>query len=417
MKIADKLLKSQFSGIFLIALLFNLILLPFFFHPDLKTIFCKAQYLSAGVLNIYEFLDKNRNIMNVCSEFSYPPLYYFFLGILYPLINLFGGSNFSSWLMMGNMAVNVDQIFRYLFITKLPFVLFEFLTAILIIKFLDDEKLKRYALILWFFNPANLYIIALMGQLDIIPAFLTVLSVYLALKKQKYILGALALGVSAALKSYSLFFLPFYGIIVGRNWRQKFTLMFIGLLPYALSMVPFLKYESFRSSVLLSGLSQRMFMFSWPLGFGENIQVVLLGIGLLLLKVLSSKIEHSDLLKYFGSVALVFLAGSHFHPQWFIWSLPFLSILVAKNQRLIPAFILLIIGWIGVTVMYDDLFLTFGLMSPLDSSVFSLPPFRELVKGFMDPNQIQSMFHTLFTASSIWIIYSLFNNHKEDEAQ
>jgi hypothetical protein len=410
----DKILKSPFLKIFLTALLVNILLLPFFFHPDLKVIFCNTQYLSSGIFNIYEFLANNAKIHNVCSDFVYPPLFYYFVGMIYPLINFINGNGFSSWLMMGNTAVNVDQIFRYLFIIKLPFVIFEFFTAFLIISFLNDEKQKRYALIFWFFNPANIYIIALMGQLDVVPAFLTILSVYLAIKKQKFVLGALVLGISAALKSYSLFFLPFYGIIIGKNWRQKFVLMFIGLLPYVISIAPFLKYESFRSSVLLSGLSQRMFMFSWPLGFGENIQVVLLGIGLLLLKVLTTKIEKDDLLIYFGSVALIFLAGSHFHPQWFIWSLPFLSILIAKNLRLFPAFVLLIIGWLGVVLMYDDLFLTFGLMSPLDPSVFSLPPFRELVKGFMDPNQIQSMFHTLFTASSIWIIYSLLNNQKDE---
>lgn len=407
-----KYLNNPLFSIFLPAVFLMLVLTPFFFHPDLKTIFCKAQYLSKGIFNIYEFLDKNRNIMDVCSEFSYPPLYYYTLGILYPFISLFGGGGFTSWLMMGNTAVEVDHIFRYLFITKLPFVFFEFFTAFLIIQFLSDEKQKRNALLIWFFNPATIYIIALMGQLDIIPAFLSVLSLYFALKKQKNYLGAFVLGLSGALKSYSLFFLPFYGIIIGKNWRQKTALIFVGLLPYVLTIAPFLKFESFRNSVLFSGLSQRMFMLSWPLGFGEQIQAVLLVIGILLLKALTTRTEKEDLLIYFGAIALLFLAGSHFHPQWLIWSLPFLAVLIAKNLRLLPAFALLIAGWIGVILMYNDLFLTFGLISPLDPLVFSLPVLRDLVKGIMDPDQIQSMFHTLFAASSLWLIFSLF---KKDE--
>jgi hypothetical protein len=220
------------------------------------------------------------------------------------------------------------------------------------------------------------------------------------------------LGLSGALKSYSLFFLPFYGIIIGKNWRQKTALIFVGLLPYVLTIAPFLKFESFRNSVLFSGLSQRMFMLSWPLGFGEQIQAVLLVIGILLLKALTTRTEKEDLLIYFGAIALLFLAGSHFHPQWLIWSLPFLAVLIAKNLRLLPAFALLIAGWIGVILMYNDLFLTFGLISPLDPLVFSLPVLRDLVKGIMDPDQIQSMFHTLFAASSLWLIFSLF---KKDE--
>lgn len=406
-------LRSPLGKIFLVAVFLKIFLLPFFFHPDLKTIFCKAQYFGRGVVNIYEYLDRNKEIKEICSEFSYPPLNYYSLGVMYPALNFFGGNGFSQWLMIGNTSVDINHLFRFLFIIKIPFLIFEFLTAVLIVKFLDNEEQKRNALLIWFFNPANIYIVTVMGQLDIVPAFLSLLAIYLTFKKRRSYLGAFVLGLSAALKSYSLFFLPFYGIIVGKNWYQRFLLIIIGLTPYLVSVIPFVGFESFRQSVLLSGLSQRMFQLSWPIGFGEQIQLVLLAICFLFLRALIVKLDQEDLVTHFGSIALLFLAGSHFHPQWFIWSLPFLSILVAKSPKLIPALILLIIGWIGVILMYDDPALVFGLISPLEPSVFSLPSLRNLMANIIDPSQIQSMFHTLFTASSLWIIYSLIINEHD----
>lgn len=404
MNIFKRIAAFPYLQIFLAAALLRLFLAPFFFHPDIKTILYNSHFLSFGVWNIYDYLSQHPQEAHL-GPFVYPPLAYFLFGLLYQLEKIFAGSGFREWLSMGNEAVLVTNLFRYLFVIKLPLFLFEFLVGFLLIRLIQDQKQKKIALILWFFNPVNIYVVCLMGQFDVIPAFLSILSIYLVFLNQ-WGWAAFVLGFGGALKTYPLLFLPFLIIASRKRWIEQLGLLLIGLSPYIVTVLPFLGSKPFLESVLISGLSQRMFLLGLPIGFGEQILVVLFGLVMLFLFFVDSKKDRkSNLLGNFLAIILIILGGSHFHPQWFIWALPFLAILVASNKKLNFPFILLMAGWLGITFLFDDKFLTLGLLSPLDQGILFLPPIRELLKGLIDPNLAQSIFHTIFTASAIWLVY------------
>jgi hypothetical protein len=394
------------NQIFLAAAFLRLFLAPFFFHPDLKTIFYNSHFLSFGVWNIYDYLWQHPQEAHL-GPFVYPPLTYFLFGLLYQIEKIFAGLGFEEWLAMGNEAVGVANLFRFLFLVKFPLFVFEFLTGFLLIRLIQGEKQKKIALILWFFNPVNIYAICLMGQFDIIPAFLSVLSVYLSLTGS-WGWAAFALGVGGAFKTYPLLFLPFLAVASQKKWLEQFKIFLFGLFPYFLTILPFINSKPFWESVLVSGLSQRIFLLGLPIGFGEQIFLVLFGLVILFLG------QRNNLIKSFLAVTLIVLGGSHFHPQWFIWALPFLVVSVTSSKNLFLPFILLISGWLGVTFLFEDKFLTWGLFTPLEPGILFLPSIRELLKGVIDASLVQSVFHTIFAASAIWIVYlEIFKNENE----
>jgi len=353
-------------------------------------------------VNIYEFLAKNPD-KAFLGEFSYPPLTYFFYGLLYYPLKVVLGPDFLNWLAMGNDAVAVPNIFRYLFFMKVPLFFFEFFVGFLITKILKDEKEIKRALLFWFFNPANIYAITFMGQFDIIPTFLSVLALYLVVNKRKAILGAIALGLGGALKTYPLLLLPFLSVISTKGIWKQFKVFILGLFPYLLFVLPFLKSVSFRQSSFVSGLSQRLFILNLSIGFEEQILLVIFSLVLLFLIADWKKEVGESLSGYFLAVPLIVLAGSHFHPQWLIWITPFLALSVGKCKKLLLPSAILLTGWLGTVVLFNDKFLTWGLFSPFDPGIFFLPPLRDLIADFFSPVLLQSLFHTLFAACAIWI--------------
>ncbi|PIQ70512.1 hypothetical protein COS55_00200 [Candidatus Shapirobacteria bacterium CG03_land_8_20_14_0_80_40_19] len=399
-------LKNFFSSsvgqIFLAAFFLRVFLAPLFFHPDTKTNYYNSHFLSLGVVNIYEFLAKNPD-KAFLGEFSYPPLTYFFYGLLYYPLKVVLGPDFLNWLAMGNDAVAVPNIFRYLFFMKVPLFFFEFFVGFLITKILKDEKEIKRALLFWFFNPANIYAITFMGQFDIIPTFLSVLALYLVVNKRKAILGAIALGLGGALKTYPLLLLPFLSVISTKGIWKQFKVFILGLFPYLLFVLPFLKSVSFRQSSFVSGLSQRLFILNLSIGFEEQILLVIFSLVLLFLIADWKKEVGESLSGYFLAVPLIVLAGSHFHPQWLIWITPFLALSVGKCKKLLLPSAILLTGWLGTVVLFNDKFLTWGLFSPFDPGIFFLPPLRDLIADFFSPVLLQSLFHTLFAACAIWI--------------
>jgi len=399
-------LKNFFSSsvgqIFLAAFFLRVFLAPLFFHPDTKTNYYNSHFLSLGVVNIYEFLAKNPD-KAFLGEFSYPPLTYFFYGLLYYPLKVVLGPDFLNWLAMGNDAVAVPNIFRYLFFMKVPLFFFEFFVGFLITKILKDEKEIKRALLFWFFNPANIYAITFMGQFDIIPTFLSVLALYLVVNKRKAILGAIALGLGGALKTYPLLLLPFLSVISTKGIWKQFKVFILGLFPYLLFVLPFLKSVSFRQSSFVSGLSQRLFILNLSIGFEEQILLVIFSLVLLFLIADWKKEVGESLSGYFLAVPLIVLAGSHFHPQWLIWITPFLALSVGKCKKLLLPSAILLTGWLGTVVLFNDKFLTWGLFSPFDPGIFFLPPLRDLIADFFSPVLLQSLFHALFAACAIWI--------------
>ena len=403
---------KSLRNIFFAALFLYIFLAPFFFHPDLKTILYQSQFLSNGVTNIYRFLAENPDRAYL-GPFVYPPLAYFIFGVLFAPIKFFAGGGFVDWLGMGNDAVSVAHIHRYLFVMKLPLIFVHFVTGVILTRLLQDKKKRGVLLLVWFFNPISLYVVSLMGQFDGIAVLATVLALMWAAKRPHW--SALMLGIGGAIKSYPLLLLPFLAITAGKGLKQQLKIFVIGLIPYLLVITPFLKTQAFYQNTLVSGLSQRIFQAALPIGFDERI---ILFPGIFVVLVLFAFYRDSarpqQLFKYFLAVPLFILSFVHFHPQWAMWALPFVSLVLVGYKRLTSnriwlAVVLFFLGAMGTVLLFDDKFLTWGLLGPIDPGVLFLPTPVSLIARFFDPLLLQSLAHTLMSAAAVWIVWQVFS--------
>src|SRR5581483_3617962 len=88
---------SWYLNFLILAILLRLLIMPFFFHPDIKTYSYQVSFLQKGILNIYSYLPENKAELPLKEEFVYFPLTYFTLGIYQIIASPFLGPDFYSW--------------------------------------------------------------------------------------------------------------------------------------------------------------------------------------------------------------------------------------------------------------------------------------------------------------------------------
>lgn len=346
------------------------------FHPDIQALSDSGQFVTNGYrLNLYDF-SSDVLVLN------YPPLIYWFFG----LINFLFGGNIS--------------------LLKLSYLPFDILLAFLLYKIVDPKK-TVLALSLWIFNPINLYASYMMGQFDIIPTFFTVLSIYF-ITKDKLSWAALALGGGIAFKLYPIFLIiPL--IILAKNYWTKIKLILLSLLPYFLSILPYLSSGSFRSNALFANQSSKSFYATIPVSGGESIILFPTLLIFFYLLIWQKKIDKLSLWKIYLIPLLLFFIFTHYHPQWLIWITPFfiLSLVFEKFKTLLPI-LLILSAWIGSLLFFDSS-LSVGIFSPLFPILKDTTDIWTLLHINIDYNFSRSFLQTIFAASAFYLIYQYFS--------
>ena len=111
-------------------------------------------------------------------------------------------------------------IYRYLFTLKLPYLLLDISIAFILMRLFTNPADRKKAFTFWLFNPFSIALIYMYSNVDIIPVFLTIISLLLTFRK-KLILAALFLGIAAGFKAYPLLLLPFL-LFNTKNIQQHF---------------------------------------------------------------------------------------------------------------------------------------------------------------------------------------------------
>lgn len=339
------------------------------FHPDVLAFDLGGKVVASG--NILHLYDYSSNI----AVFNYPPPIYWFHG----LFHLFPFSNYG--------------------FVKLSYLIFDILIVLVLLKLFPTQNSARLAIILWVFNPIALFATYMMGQFDIIPTFFTLLSVYL-ISKNKLEWAALALGCGIAFKVYPIFLLiPL--IILGKNYMEKFKFAVLALLPYLLSIIPYLSSHNFRTTALFANQSSKGLYANIPVSGGESILLFPASLIIFYLLILGKKTDRLFFWKIYLIPLLLFFIFTHYHPQWLIWIIPFLIIgLVSEFRKVILPVILIFLSWF-VSLFFFDPSLTLGMFGVAQSIwvYLNLHP---------DYNLARSLIQTVFVAASFYLIYEYF---------
>lgn len=361
--------------------------MPFFYHPDIKSQHFHFQFLSSSIFNIYEYLDQNKNKLPYQDTFNYLPLTYYVFGSYQSLVKPILGNNFYLWLNdWGENQNSYPNMIFFMLILKLPYLFFDLFLGYILYKIYNSKKI----LYLWLFNPISIYLIYILGNFDIIPTFLTVLSFYF-IKKNKFTWSYLSIGLAIALKIYPIMFLPFIIFYDKKNLLKNIKFSLLSLLPLAISILPFIFQNSFYTSFLGSGLTQKILEYKIL-----NIPVFPIFYITILINYFLSK-SSKKLENVFLYMFLIFIGLVKFHPQWIMWFFPFLLIIYTKSNKFkyfLISFFILIFSYI---ILFNDNYLFWGHFTPIEPSFVSLTSPFEIIKlrTHFDPIVIQNQIHQI----------------------
>lgn len=380
------------------------------FHPDIQVFNLAGKIVAQGkILNLYDYLPKSSDetIKNL-AVLNYPPSIYLLHGIFSFIFDTVGLSD------VNDMVLAPVSHFSILFnlqllLLKLPYLLFDVSIGLLLLRLFKSERDSKVAFLFWIFNPINLYATYMMGQFDIIPTFFLVLSIYFA-SKSKLNMAALALGGGIAFKIFPVFLvIPL--IILGKTFFDKIKLLGLTVVPYLLSILPFIGSSNFRSEALFASQNDKSLYASLPVSGGESIMLFPASLILFYL-LIWRKIDESSLWKLYLIPLLLFFIFTHYHPQWLIWLIPFLimDLTLDRFKNILP--ILLILGSWLLSLFFFDPSLTVGLFTPILPNLYNAPSLWNLLSLNIDYNFSRSLLQTIFAGASGFLVYYHF--HKKN---
>lgn len=409
-----QMLNTKLWIILLSAILLKIFLALSTFHPDIRAFNLAGDLVRSGnILNLYDFLGSCTPDNPLLKTFGvdlfiYPPLIY----LLHGVFNLVFSLVFGNQLMNGFI---IDQVHFFgnwwfnlhLLLLKVPYLLFDIPAAFLIAALFESKKDRLWAFCLWLFNPIILYSAYMMGQFDVIPASLTILSLFL-IKRKKIYFAALALGVAAAFKLYPLFLVVPFVLAVPR-WRDRAVLGLLAVIPYVMSIIPYLPSEGFRSSALVAGLTQKTLFAQIPVSGGSSLLLFPLIVFLMYLYFWYREQSVERIWQRWFVVLLAFFSLTHFHPQWLSWLAPFLVMeLVIFRRKNLFLHLMLLLSYTGMIFLFDPS-LSVKIFAPLVPSLYLLPGTWEGFGVNIDFNYYRSLLQTGFAGVSVFFIYLYFS--------
>jgi hypothetical protein len=395
----------------ILAILLRLLIMPFFFHPDIKTYHFQASFLKQGVFNIYPYLIEHRQELPLKEEFVYFPLSYLFLGGYQYLAGPFLGSEFAGWLAdASGRATEAPETFRYLFLLKLPYLFLDIFAGYLLMQLFGSRKNKKRIFSLWLFNPFTLILIYVFSNIDIIPVVLALLSL-VAIKKKYPIVAAMVLALAVGFKAYPVLFLPFL-LIKTEGWAEKLkSLAVFGLTSLAI-ILPFWS-PAFVASSFASGLTNRILEASVAISGGEKILIV--PAALIVLYIAGWFKKGLALWKYFFAALLLVIPFIHFHIQWLLWIAPFLAIAWVKQNKLSWLLLLMSVAAFMIPFLYNDKFMSVSLLTPISAWFSLIPTPFAIVQRLADPLLVQSIIHSALIGGSLVLIWEMLGGSKNEE--
>lgn len=419
------LLPRKIVVFIIVGLVLRLFLAAVSFHTDIVHFDLAGQILGkSNLLNFYDYtfkLDGQDQLLRSYPRelFNYPPATYIVLGSLIRTLTYFSDSTFHQNFLF-NFAVTLGkpQIFLHLVLAKIPYLAFDFLIGYLFYNLFTDKKNKILSLVFWVFNPVNLYTTYMIGQFDIIPTFFVIWSLYLVMKaptdstEKRIYLSSLLLGIGGSFKIFPLLFLvPLLTLL--NKWNERIICFLLGISVYLITILPFLGSKGFRITALATNQIFKSFYAQISISGGESIILFLALLGFFYLIFLFRSTNKDLLWQRFLIIILLFFSFTHYHPQWFLWLMPFLilEIIYTKFKHFFIT-ILILISFTGLVFLFDTS-LNIGLFSPLNPQLINVKSVWDLIGLKIDFNFMRSLFQTLFVASAAYLIYYYFPKRVE----
>ncbi len=417
MKYLTEITRRWWVGWLLLGVVIRIFLMPITLHPDLWGHSIVA-YLFAykGILDPYSYIQNlplndplviNYGATAVRDIFIYPPLTYFTLGLFRLFVRPLADSGFIPWLIENMGRENeFPGLMWQIFIFKLPYLFVDIILACVFSSLFDETRKKKLAFIFWIFNPINLYSTFMVGQIDILPVFFVILSLYFV-RRKKPVWAMLSLGIGGAYKMFPLLLLFPAVFVLKKKLADRMLLTIYGFLPFIVTIAPYLNSAAFREMVLFSPKSQKMLFMGWNLSGAEVIYPFIL-ILMFIYFYAYYQGKKARLESYYLAILLLIFSVTHYHPQWFLWVSPLLIWKFIEDdfsQALL--YLTLFVSWVFITFMFESS-LSYGLFNPIWPELRNTESLATILVKYTDINQIKSIVRSVFAAASLYLAVSEF---------
>jgi len=360
--------------VFFFGLIIRLSIIFFDYSWDVNNHMVWAKdFLARGPQNFYE--TQSSNVFATLTP-NYPPLAIFIFVVMRlfnPLIHsLYWWLNIHIPLIPSNVIFFLEKTVFLAGLMKLPAILADLGIAFLVFLFAKkiipkNKKNQIIAVSLILFNPPFIFNSSLWGQIDSIPIFFVLSSVYFLLYTKQNITSTILFMLALLVKPTALVFLPVYIILFIKKFGIKksilnlfivniiFCLFFLPFTssPYgiyfdkilAAQSLPFVTNGAFNFWVLIAGFRGikdiQPFLLNISYRYFGYMIVGFINIFVILHLIRSKKIAEDFLMALFISTFAAFLFLTKMHERYSLLPLVFLLLFSLKNIKFANWFVFL----------------------------------------------------------------------------
>ncbi len=341
-----------------------------------------------------------------------------------------------------NSVLSEPGIAIYLALLKLPYLVFDLATAILLLWVIREPRAGVRMFKLWLFNPVVLYASYFVGQFDIVAVFFVVLAFYYN-QQGRRTATLVALAVAILFKVFAVVVIPLFLF----QWLEKehdfavraksfVKVAVASVAPIALQfliiMVQPVFYESANYALLGGDMNGfygttlynrgaaanpllegflTFIGYSGKLSTNSSIPnvIYLLPIAYLIFLVGWVYIRGKDEAKLWNATAVLFLlvyALSLFHAQWFLWAQPFLLLLVIhEGKRFSYLYAGIVILFFVYIWRWDDLLTTLLIVPTVPAAANWPGPMTLMSRAGLPTELLMNLARSAFSALCLVMIF------------
>lgn len=422
----SKLDNRQFLFGFLgLAIIVRLCLMPFFAHVDLFSEYRRVMF----AIENGHLLDNSHRVLIYYIEIVSAWFGTWFIPVDYTLFHLTDPSQSTSSISDYRYFLNDPYVYRYLFFFKLPYLIFDVATAVVIWRFIDNPALKRIALLLWLFNPLTLFATYIFGRFEVISLFFLCVTAY-QLKQHRLLLASVLFGLSLWCREINLLFLPVFliALIDAKDaWFRNAIVVALGaaivlvimMLPDALlsavggNLELFLDPNTARSTETLNKLLQLGYYWFYPVVIG------LFGVLIYTWECLQQEQAERFVI---GSALLlaVYFAFNVHSIHYTAWLMIFPILAINYNAKMVTPMIALWGAWLVLWLLKTDAgVFTLFLEAPLNQDFMHMGHFPSYFNAHIATNELSlyqtiQIFRSIFAATLGFMAYRLITRHRQN---
>lgn len=348
-------LKKYFKVLLIVGIAFQILLAVITYHPDLRAFVLASKFINQGeITTFYDHVSKlpqTDQVKQIYGDdiFIYPPLAYLIPATFYAPFSSILTNAYHQIIYTDSFIYQQNSVYLPFLVFKLPGIVFSLLILFLLPRLFEKKEHAQLAQLLWLFNPTNLLVTS-MGQVDTILTFFILMS-FFYIKEQKYAKAGISLALSALIKPTGWVLLPLLALFLYRKngFVEAVKKIIPGILVWFVITLPYIFSPAYRMYALFGSLTGKTIYAGIKISGATSIPWFMIAYALIAILLFEKKLS---LFKSIGLTLLAVLAFNHFHPQWFLWIVPFLIIYTIKTKKLY-FYLALVLSWILIWLSFD----------------------------------------------------------------